>query len=332
MSGVYVIPSRSFVEPYDRTGPPTYTSFVAESSGMPTRDIMSRLRPILHPGGRRKSGYAGLPAVRLESGELALDADEVRDRWVRYFAGNEGGTRQSTTDAVELYCGRRVDARADFDILPGELPSRCCLERALLAAASGKAMGPDHIPPEALRFGSGAISLGLYQLLLKFTMRLDEPLIMKGGTICYSWKGKASPDTCSSYRALLISSVVGKAMHRVVRTRCALPMAKAATPLQVGGRPRHPVTLASHSVRLFQSWQRSHTHFILFLDLREAFYRVCRAFFQSEQPTAEELAAVFQRLDLPPTSYHEFCAAVCGENVLDAAVPVSGYVLFCRRP
>ena len=183
----------------------------------------------------------------------------------------------------------------------------------MLAMTAGKAAGPDGIPPEALKFGSGALSTSLYQLFLKYVLRLDEALLMKGGMICYSWKGKASPADCSSHRALLISSVVDKSMHRVIRSRCELPMAAAATPLQVGGRPKYPVTLLSHSVRLFQAWQHSRTYFVLFLDLKEAFYRVCRGFFHTTSPSMEELASVFHRLDLPSQAFRDFCASVTTE-------------------
>ena len=231
-------------------------ALASEAASMPTRDVIAKLRPIVNPGGKRKSGFAGLPAACLEDGSLAADADAARDRWIRYFAGNEGGFRASEAVAVQTYRAHQIRAEAlDFDILHGKLPSRVELERAMLSTVCGKAAGPDLIPPEVLKYACGPLSRSLYQLFLKFCLRLDEALLMKGGIVHHAWKGKHGPEHCGSHRSLLISSVVGKTFHRVIRGRCIGPMLHAATPLQIGGLPKHPVLLASHCVRLYQSWQ-----------------------------------------------------------------------------
>ena len=110
-----------------RTDKSAYLQTLASDAGnLSTKEVMVRLRPILRPGGRKKSGYAGLPAVRLETGELALDVDQARDRWVRYFSGNEGGTRMPVSEAVQLYRDSQARTSLDFDVLrescPLELP------------------------------------------------------------------------------------------------------------------------------------------------------------------------------------------------------------------
>ena len=96
-------------------------TLAGDAGNLSTKEVMVRLRPILRLGGRKKSGYAGLPAVRLETGELALDVDQARDGWVRYFSGNEGGTRMPLSQAVQLYRDGQARTSLDFDVLPGEL-------------------------------------------------------------------------------------------------------------------------------------------------------------------------------------------------------------------
>ena len=291
-----------------------------QSSSLPTRDVVSKLRPLLQHSGRKGQGFAGIPAVRLESGQLALDEEQARDRWIRHFAANEGGVRISQSDAVVDYRQRLLlDCTSPCLIAQGEIPTRCQLERSMLAATCGKASGPDCIPPELLHFGGGALSLSLYQLFLKCVVRRDEPLIMKGGDLHHLWKGKQSPEECSSHRAILVSSVVGKAVHSTIRRCCVAPMLTSASPLQVGGLPQYPVTYASHCVRLFQSWRRRCSHFLVFLDLREAFYRVCRFLLPSAVPTEEELAVVFSRLQMPPSSFEEFRRFVAGRDAMQTA-------------
>ena len=171
-----------------------------------------------------------------------------------------------------------------------------------------------------LAAGAFALWRGLpFQVALCAAMRLDEALLWKGGTLHSAWKGKLSPDQCHSHRALLVSSVVGKALHSTIRGCCAQPMKMAATPLQVGGLPAYPVTFASHCVRLFQSHCKGRSHFLLFLDLKEAFYRIFRALLRSDAPSEEEIAYFFRQLELPPSVFDQFRRTVCQENSLAAA-------------
>ena len=246
-----------------------------------------------------------MPAVCLEDGTLASSGQEASNRWVRHFAANEGGQRATLEEAVQQFAVRPRQAEA-FDIELGEVPSRLDVEKAMLNVVCGKAAGPDSLPPELVRYGSGPLSVALYSLFLKFSLRLDEVLLWKGGTLCRAWKGKQAPDKCSSYRALLVSSTCGKVVHSALRSCFLEPMRRASPPFQVGGLPRFPVTFASHMLRLFMSWQRGRSFFVLFLDLREAFYRVARHLISSPTPSHEEVAWAFRHLDLPPDSFRDF--------------------------
>ena len=189
----------------------------------------------------------------------------------------------------------------------------------MLDSVCGKAAGPDHLPPELVKFGGGALSRSLYALFLKMTMRLDEAMQWKGGIIHHAWKGKQSPEDCDSHRALLVSSVIGKSMHSVIRRCCVGPMRRTSTALQVGGLPAYPVAFAAHCVRLFQSMCRGSTCFLLFLDLKEAFYRVYRALLHPEAPTDEEVAYMFKQLGLPPSAFDQFRSAASTASALEAA-------------
>ncbi|CAE7362386.1 unnamed protein product, partial [Symbiodinium sp. CCMP2456] len=105
-----------------------------------------------------------------------------------------------------------------------------------------------------------------------------EPLQFKGGSLFAIWKGKSSTSKCSAFRGILVSSTTGKAFHRAVRARSVGALGEFGHDMQIGGLPKFPVVIASHFVRLFQEGnQRRHRSYgLLFLDLREAFYRVVR--------------------------------------------------------
>ena len=154
-------------------------------------------------------------------------------------------------------------------------------------------------------------------LFLKMSLRMDEALQWKGGIIHHAWTGKQSLEEYASHHALLISSVVGKSLHGTIRHCCIEPMRRASTPLQVGRLPAYPVTYTSHCVRLFQSMCKGSTYFLLFPDLREAFYRVYRALLHSDSPSEEELAHMFCRLELPPSAFER--QTVNSEDALLAA-------------
>ena len=81
-------------------------------------------------------------------------------------------------------------------------------------------------------------------------------------------------------------------------------LAGALSPLQLGGLPRVPVLFPAHIVRTFQSWCRSGSYAVLYLDLREAF---CRPMLLHDSPTDEAVATIFQLLNLPPDSFRTFC-------------------------
>ena len=201
----------------------------------------------------------------------------------------------------------------------GELLSRLEVERAFLAAATAKAAGPDKIPGELLRNGAGQISTAINQLLLKMALRQEEPLAFKGGTLVSAWKRKGAISVCNKHRALLISSTVGKCLHSVFRRRNVAHMANVAATTQIGGLPRYPVQYAAHAARMFASHCRGSCYVMVYLDLREAFYKVARPLLINSAPSDEQFAKLFADLQMPHDALHGFRALVEGESLLAQA-------------
>ena len=295
-----------------------FSDLARQAAASPVHDVVAKLRPLIQPRRQVQRWRRSLPVVRLEDGSLACNEAEALDRWVRHFAGNEGGTRclpQSLLDNQRQELA--AAAWEPFELQVGDLPTRSHLERAMARLTCGKAAGPDHLPAELLKFGSGIISRSIFPLFLKMVLRADEALQFKGGILHSAWKGRGSPSECTSHRALLVSSTVGKTLHSVLRSACVEPMVQAASPLQVGGLPRFPVQFPAHLVRIFQSWQRSGSHAILFLDLREAFYRVCRPYLQGGPVSDDTVARLFQQLLLPADVFQSFRDSLLRGSVLE---------------
>ena len=78
-----------------------------------------------------------------------------------------------------------------------------------------------------------------------------EPLEFKGGQLTPVYKGRGPMDLCKSYRSLLVSNHLGKAIHRTIRQHYAPIYEAYLQAQQTGGRRGAPVQLSMHQVRAF---------------------------------------------------------------------------------
>lgn len=108
---------------------------------------------------------------------------------------------------------------------------------------------------------------------------------------------------CSSYRSLLISSHVGKTIHRAIRSNQSMIYGNFLQGSQIGGRKPVPVGLGIHHVHasLRRAKQRKASSALIFLDLQEAFYRVLRPFAVGGDISDDLLALIASRLPLDGT-------------------------------
>ena len=283
----------------------------AVAANIPRADVVTRLRPLLGPPRRRQKQRQTLKAVVDESGAPATTPEQAEDLWLAHFAGLEAGVQVDSTalarSVQEAQQTRDLDA---YDLSAGDLPSRVSLELSLRKTQTGRAQGTDNIPGEVLHFAAGTASKALFQLFLKISLRSAEPLQFKGGTLYAVWKGKNNPSICSSHRGILVSSTTGKAFHRLLRDRAVGTLQNVSADMQIGGLPKFPVVLASHYVRLFQEGcqHQRRSHGLLFLDLREAFYRVVRPLLTGTANQDEDIAAILRAVHLPPGVMHELHA------------------------
>ena len=166
----------------------------------------------------------------------------------------------------------------------------------------------------------------MYGLLLKLVTHGHEPLIHKGGTVVPIWKGKLAKDTCAAFRSILLSSNLGKVIHRTLRVHQRSMYESYLHAQQLGGRQKVPVTLGAHQTRAFLRWQRAqgHSTAILFVDLQEAFYRVLRQLAMPGDFTDLELAQLASRLGLDSDVLHDLWGFLHEPQALErACLPAS---------
>ena len=211
--------------------------------------------------------------------------------------------------------------QSDLIIPIEEVPSLCDLEQACRLSAAGKATGLDAIPSEICKYCPRAVALHLYSLMLKTCAHGQEALAHKGGILLPIWKGKHLKDQCSAFRSILLSSCLGKVMHKAVRTKQLDLYQHFLHHQQLGGRRGVPVTLGGHQVRAFQRIcaQRGQPSALLFVDLQEAFYRVLRPLVVDGPIDDVTIATMAARIDLDEGFLHDLRAALQQPCALEEA-------------
>ena len=264
-------------------------------------DIQQRLRPFMGPSNKWKQGLAPLPMIKDENGLLCKSQESVLNRWISFFSEMEGGQRMEITEQRELWRSNLEQLRSFIiDLHITEMPSLAELEHACRHVAAGKASGMDGIPSELLRFCPKDMAKQLYSLLLKVSIQGQEPLEHKGGFLIPIWKGKLNKDCCQAFRSILISSMVGKTLHKALRAKQTDLYQTYLHSQQLGGRKGISVVLGGHLVRAFLrvfAAQNKPTA-VIFIDLQEAFYRVVRPLAISGPWTDDLVATMASRLNL----------------------------------
>ena len=188
-----------------------------------------------------------------------------------------------------------------------DIPSLVALEQAYRRVAIGKPTGLDGIPSEICHYAPAELAKLTYFMLIKACVHGQEALTHKGGRLVQAYKHKGDPSECSSHRSLLISSHVGKTLHRALRQHHYDLYATYQQGQQVGGRQRMHVCAEAHYTRAYLRGQRDlHRPCALFsLDLTEAFYRVVRPLAVGRRLSDQCITAMTARLGLAPEAIAE---------------------------
>ena len=212
-------------------------------------EILHGLRPVVGSSNQRKRKGASLPLVLDAEGKHCRFIREATERWVDFFGAMEGGTRLTEQQQRDLWRKGLADAMAmETDISLSEVPTLFDLECAYRHVRTDKATGHDNIPGELCHYFPTPVAAATYGQLLHLFFHGQEAIIHKGRKLVTSYK-KGRRDCCESYRSLLISSHVGKSLHRTLRqTQCSLYASYMQTQ-QLGGRKRTPVGFALHMCR-----------------------------------------------------------------------------------
>lgn len=264
--------------------------------------ILHSLKPIIGTTNHKLKRSTPLPAVVDDQGDPCDTPEKLLDRWVDFFRAMEGGERISEKELrIKWTQELKNFQQTHIRLTATDLPSLTDLEVAFRRVREHKAIGEDHIPPELCHRYPTIMARWVYGQLLKLCVHGQETLLHKGGVLVAAWKRKGPQHCCESYRSLLISSHMAKAVHRAERDHQASIYENFLQAQQIGGRRHIPVSMGVHYIRAAaRRARRLHrSHALIFLDLREAFYRVLRPISIGGHIPDALIASVAARLQLP---------------------------------
>ena len=285
-------------------------------------DIQQKLRPFLGSTNKLRQGLSPLPLIKDACGQPCTSHEAALNRWIEFFSEMEGGERLPLAEQRRIWRSNLSKlAQSGFTIAIQEIPSLAELAQACRQVKAGKASGMDGIPSELLRYCPSTIAKQFYSLLLKICLQGQEPLEHKGGYLVPIWKGKLGKDSCQAFRSILISSMVGKTLHKALRTKQTDLYQSFLHPQQLGGRKGISVVLGGHLIRAFLRVfeARRQPTAVLFIDLQEAFYRVVRPLAISGDWTDEVIATMAVRLKMDHHLLHDLYEHLRAPSAVEAA-------------
>ena len=251
--------------------------FIGQSLGKcHPQEIMTRLRGLQLGRRKVKSWKRQLPGLLQEDGTVTRNRDDADQLWLRYFGSMEAGVVMPMQDFFEQEAA--VQPALDISMDAHLFPTLSEVEQTSRAVKPRKAAGLDQIPGDLLRIASRPLARLLTPLFFKSVARVRQPVQWRGGTLYSAWKGAGPTNATASYRSLFVSSAVGKAYHRLMRSKLSPIASGHFSACHYGAKPGAPVTHASHLVLAHEQWcaKTKQSSATLFLDTRSAYYRVVR--------------------------------------------------------
>ena len=229
-------------------------------------------------GAKAKTAGRQLPAL-IDATGCPVRTRQDRDKlWLTHFGKQELGHIEKVSDFLEQEHSTVVQDQ-ELQWAQTDLPSLAEIEAAIRSAPPRRAAGLDAIPAEVLKAAPGPMAAALQSLLVKSTLRLQQPLQWRGGLLYEAWKGSGQRSDPSAHRSLFVSSVVGKCFHKLTRRKIQSYVNEGLHEFHLGARRGQPVLYPAAYILSFLRRARGSKSSvaILFLDAEAAYYRICES-------------------------------------------------------
>ena len=292
-------------------------------------DIFQAIRPLRIGSNIRKRGMKTLPFLVDKEGTVAVDEWE-RDRlWSNHCAAMEAGVE--TTEKRLLQRARKrtlslFEEVKEANIQLQQVPTLVELEGCFRRIKPRKAPGVDGIRSDVCGLAAAGLARKYHSLLSKMYIKCEEPIQLKGGLVISAFKG-GKHTSVESYRSLLLSSHIGKALRRTLRQRLAPFYSANTNPFHCSVRQGGSVSHASQGLRLVLEGARRQGRAagVIFVDVRAAYYRVIRELVVNMGDDHRSFDRLLRYFNLDATNETELMAAVSDGSVAED-LQIPGYL------
>ena len=209
------------------------------------------------------------------------------------------------------------DTSFDFQALP----SLSEIEAYILRSRRHKSPGIDGLPGDVFKVSAPTFARVLWPILTKMALRCVEPLRWKGGEVCSLPKTIAPSHAVDKYRSILLADYASKLAHGVTRQKLLPFFEEFRQPMQAGGVPRLSTDMLSLHVQSFAQYTRAAglSSAALFVDIRQAFYSICRPFLAKQPLHEADLLEIFVANNWSRDMFQDFLTEIQAPTSLQRA-------------
>ena len=228
---------------------------------------MKRLYEITRSLSGKNSNPSG--PVKDKEGNTIPGEEEQRARWAEHF--KETLNRPAPLAPPDIPPPTQL---LDINTNP---PTKTEIAKAIKSLKSGKAAGPDGIPPEALKADIQTSTEMLHPFLCKIWEQERVPEDWKRGHLVKLPK-KGDLSSCNNWRGIMLLSIPGKVLARIILERLKTTLDKTLRDEQAGFRQDRSCTdhIATMRIIIEQSLEWQTPLYTVFVDFQKAFDSVDR--------------------------------------------------------
>ena len=299
-------------------------SFLTAAQTGDSKSVYRALKPLLGQQHRKSTlQFRPIPAVKMDDGTFAANMDQAQTRWQTHFAVPENGISVSPEQLqglASLQAPRYAEATLPFHL--DAIPTVEEVIQFIQKAKKHKAPGIDGLPAEIYQLDPVVFAHIYIPLIMKCAIRCTEPLRWKGGSVCALPKTQHPSLEVEQFRSILLADFSSKLLHGVLRQKLLPSFDSYRLVMQAGGVPG----LGTDALNLFvQSFTRlcadqGASCTLLFVDVKQAFYRACRPFLVGRTSMPESaIVNLFCNCGWSPELYQAFRSHIFESSALHAA-------------
>nr|KAG5694296.1 hypothetical protein BaRGS_032014 [Batillaria attramentaria] len=207
--------------------------------------------------------------VKDKNGQIITKEEDQRTRWAEHF--------KETLNRPPPPVPPDIPPTAQLLDISTNPPTKTEIIKAIKSLKSGKAAGPDGIPPEALKADIQTSTDMLHPLLRKIWESESVPQDWKKGHLVKLPK-KGDLSSCSNWRGIMLLSIPGKVLTRIILERLKTALDKTLREEQAGFRNDRSCTdhIATMRIIIEQSLEWQTPLYSTFVDFQKAFDSVDR--------------------------------------------------------